>query len=265
MFDSFNPNTTKWNPFNALGLAEAAQLAYRDQPTIVSVLQQNGFPNARYIERRETQLFVASNDQMVVVAFRGTEPAKIKDWMTDADIVAVPATVGCVHDGFNRALGFVWDDLTATIQEFRSKAQSLWFTGHSLGAALACLAVSRFVFDLDKPVSGLYTYGQPRVGDRDFARGFDVEFKSKTFRFINDADIVTRVPPRSLGYSHVGRLLFFDKEGVLHNDDHFWQRFLQEVEVGTEVMENFPTLVTKHAIALYIENMRKNLTTPLTW
>ena len=265
MFDKFNPSTTKWDPNNALGLAEAAQLAYQDESTIRSRLQPSGFANVKFIDRRETQVFIAGNAQMVVVSFRGTEPAKIKDWMTDAEIALVPATVGLVHDGFNRALTFVWDDLLATIGQFRDQAQSLWFTGHSLGAALACLAVSRFVFDLDKPVAGLYTFGQPRVGDRVFARGFDVEFKSKTFRFVNDADIVTRVPPREIGYSHVGQCLFFDDKGRLNNDDHLWQRFLENVQVGLDVTKNFPSVVEDHAIELYIQNMRANLQTPISF
>jgi hypothetical protein len=39
-------------------------------------------------------------------------------------------------------------------------------------------------------------------------------YAKKFFRFVNDDDIVPRVPP---GYGHVGRLLHFDSQGGLKN------------------------------------------------
>lgn len=85
-----------------------------------------------------------------------------------------------------------------------------------MGAALATLAAA-YLRDAgrhpddpkDKPVNGLYTFGCPRAGNRDFERAFNQDSGARAFRFVNNNDIVTRVPPRELDYSHVGKFLYF--------------------------------------------------------
>ncbi len=260
-FDTCNPNTTRWVPGNALAFARAAQLAYSDAPAVAAKLQEWGFDSAKFefLDRNDTQGFVAGAEEMVIVSFRGTQSNDIWDWMTDADIVLRPFPAGLVHRGFYHALDDVWDEMNAAIKKFQDKAQSLWFTGHSLGAALACMAVARLVFERHTPINGLYTFGQPRTGDFVFSSDFDHEFGDKTFRFVNHRDIVTRVPLRLMGYSHVGQLMFFDEDGKLQTDDHFWNRFLLEVRTTFESMEKPKAVVEEHAIQLYIDNMAKNV------
>jgi len=271
-FASFNPNTTRWNANNALALACASQLAYSmydNQPVVPATLATWTFDPARFAfldnkyPGRNTQGFVAANDQLILVAFRGTQANNIWDWMTDADIVLRPFVAGMVHKGFYDGVDSVWDDVLAAIARFQKKGQSLWFTGHSLGAALACVAVARLIFEERKPVNGLYTFGQPRTGDYIFSSAFDHEFEDQTFRFVNDSDIVTRIAPRVLGYSHVGQTLFFDAGGTLQSDNHWWNQFLNAVTVGIEGLNQPAALVKEHAIALYITNMQKNLATPV--
>jgi hypothetical protein len=89
-------------------------------------------------------------------------------------------------------------------------ARKLWVTGHSLGGALAVIAAAEFegVF----PVTGLHTFGQPRVGFSAFRDFMNAHYAGRFFRFVNDDDIVPRVPP---GYSHVGTLMHFDSHGNL--------------------------------------------------
>jgi triacylglycerol lipase len=273
-FAQFNPNTTRWDPNNALALASASQLAYSDAATVPAQLQAWGFDPARFtfLNKNDTQGFVTATDEMVLVSFRGTQSNDIWDWMTDARIVLRPYQPGMVHIGFYNALNDVWHEINAAINAGRDKGQSLWVTGHSLGAALAGLAVSRMIFEEQTPINGLYTFGHPRMGNFVFGNGYDTEFLAKTFRYVNDQDIVTRIPPRTLGYTHVGRLLFFDKDDRLQNDDHFWNRFLTEVKVGIEGMKKPAGVVEDHAIQRYIDNLQKYLDDlaagkqdPLTW
>ena len=53
---------------------------------------------------------------------------------------------GEVHKGFQDAVAQVWKPLEMTIARYRQgREKSLWFTGHSLGAGLATLAVARLL------------------------------------------------------------------------------------------------------------------------
>ena len=91
--------------------------------------------------------------------------------------------------------------------------KTIWFTGHSLGAALATLAVDRFGTER---VGGLYTFGSPRVGDKVFQKAFTAPCQ----RFVNNTDIVVHLPPPTLlaDYAHVGNLRFIDSAGKIVTD-----------------------------------------------
>ena len=264
-FANFNPITTRWAAPNALAAANAARLAYESPAKCKAQTKEWGFTSFTFLEDKnaspllDTQGFVAANKDMILVAFRGPQADNAIDWLTDLDAILRPFEGGGqVHKGFYDALDSVYDELLATLKKYQTKAQPLWVTGHSLGAALACLAVARLLMQERRPVYGLHTFGQPRTGDVAFGNRFDTEFGNKTWRFVNNRDVVTRVPPRELFYAHVGQLMFFDKQGVLHHDEHFWNKFLMEVEVGIEGFLNPPALIKDHSMDLYVANMAKN-------
>ena len=66
----------------------------------------------------------------------------------------------------------------------------------------------------------------PRAGDATFAKAYDGRLGDRTWRVINNADIVTRVPPRALGYQHVGRAIHFDAAGRPRIESGSWNHFL---------------------------------------
>ncbi len=90
---------------------------------------------------------------------------------------------------------------------------------------MATVAAAKLVHD-DIPFTSVYTFGQPRVLTRDTSRIFNSECKSRYYRFHNNNDIVTRVPARLMGYSHVGEYLYISEEKNIHNDPGFWFRFV---------------------------------------
>jgi len=200
-----------------------------------------------------------SNADAVLVAFRGTQPGDLKDWITDADAIQAHTEVGPAHLGFWSALQSVWSPLEQAIADHQDRGQSLWFTGHSLGAALATLAVARLRLDL-KPIHSLYTYGSPRAGSLEFTDRFDGDFGEFTFRYINNSDVVTRVPTREMGYSHVGTSLTFDAGGAVHADMHFWNKFLERMKGDlNEFLHGKFALFNDHAIQNYVANAEQNL------
>lgn len=75
-------------------------------------------------------------------------------------------------------------------------------TGHSLGGALALLAAA-YIHSIYVNVDQLYTMGQPRVGNNNFAQ-FMTNLIPNTFRIVNYADVVPRIPQSILGFKHSG-------------------------------------------------------------
>jgi triacylglycerol lipase len=177
--------------------------------------------DVRFFSGTGTQCYVADNDNFVIVAFRGTEIRKkdeksdflniVADLKTDFDILLVDSGQGGkVHKGFKEALDQVWETegLLDYIRSRDNDRRSIWFTGHSLGAALATLAANRY-----GNVRGVYTYGSPRVGDEVFKRDFHVN----AYRVVNNSDIVATIPPEGF-YQHVGELKYIDSKGRLHDN-----------------------------------------------
>jgi len=112
---------------------------------------------------------------------------------------------GRVHLGFRQAFDVIRPRLDATLARL-TPGRTLWFCGHSLGAALATLAAGHYV-----GTRGVSTLGSPRVGDTVFARAFDAKLSGRSLRYVNGNDLVTHVPPR-IGYKHVdlGRFIAAD-------------------------------------------------------
>ncbi len=61
----------------------------------------------------------------------------------------------------------------------------------------------------------LYTFGSPRVGNRDFV---DRIGASAIFRYVDCRDYVTRVPFQIMGYEHAGSCLYIDRAGKIASD-----------------------------------------------
>lgn len=213
----FDFRTGEFRRVNAWWLAELSMLVYvRDESFIRRVLTDSGLTLEHFHQQDDTstQYLLAANDSYAVVAFRGTEVSEADDMATDIKIPLVASDkAGRVHKGFKAALDSVWSDLNARLLRLSDKRR-IWFTGHSLGAALATLAADRF-----DTTQGVYTYGSPRTGDK----AFRDNYKSNAYRFRNNNDLVTRVPPRGM-YAHVGEVRYIDHGGQIHSDFGVWKR-----------------------------------------
>lgn len=262
---NFAPFSTGYNPLNALWSGKAARLAYQNLDSIKAVtVKQWEFGDFHFFNTGETQAYMIANPDLVVLAFRGTESSNLRDWMTDAKIRMVTGCgPGRVHRGFLAAIDHIWDEVLTTLTKFRKDDQPLLLTGHSLGAALATVAAAKLKVS-GLPVNALYTFGSPRVGNAAFAEWFNADFRLKAFRFVNNNDVVTRVPPRSFGYSHVGTFLYFDVLGKIHSDIRFWDKFLESVKGGIDdFLKPGPDTFKDHDMGLYEKNLLLNVNTVL--
>lgn len=267
MKKKFNTQATSLSKVNALYLAHCSQLVYKSKADIQEQLTTVGFElsdDKFFISsKKDTQCFVVGDRQKIIIAFRGSE-RKIADWATNAKAVMTKWTKdkddGEVHRGFNAALKSVWPGVTAEIRRLRDANQSIWITGHSLGGALATLAAARLQLEEKIPVSGLYTFGQPRIGDNDFAKVFNKKLKKRSFRFVNNNDVVTRVPPQVFGYSHIGKLMYFDAKGKLQSDKKlsWWGGFWDRLEGRyRDVFDLDPDGIGDHSMDEYLRLVKK--------
>lgn len=192
--NKFDANTPRYNGENALVLADCAKLTYKSEVEIEEAITVTWkFKKFEYFSGKSTQVFIAGNDTIIIVAFRGTEILKVEDIKTDIKLSLVETGItvlpGKLHAGFKDALHEVWGNMRVTFKRFQDNKQSVWFCGHSLGGALATLAVAEFVGNEKGNINGLYTIGQPRVGNSKFAGHFDVAVGDRCFRFVNNNDI----------------------------------------------------------------------------
>ncbi|KAJ6827423.1 uncharacterized protein M6B38_368230 [Iris pallida] len=230
----------------------ASKLAYENEARIKSIVRGYwdmeflGFYNCweDFQDSFCTQAFMMSDKpvesgdaELVVVAFRGTDDAY--DACTDIDFsfYEIPG-VGRVHGGFMKALGLQKDGLPKeivqdpqtpyayyvirerlrSILEKNPKAQVV-VTGHSLGGALSALfPVVLKLHGEDgilERIKGVYTFGQPRVGDGQlgkFAESILDSPKRRYFRFVYSNDLVPRVPfdDNTWLFKHFGKCLYYD-------------------------------------------------------
>ncbi len=214
------------------------------------------FSEVEGFDSKSSQGIVIKHEEFVVATFRGTD--EIGDWLDNLNAVSQPGPLGGVHTGFYRALMDIWPQMKTAIRSLRRTTNGLpdrplWLTGHSLGGALATLAVATLI-DADETFYGAYTFGCPRVGDRNFARNFNVEAKGKVFRFQNNADIVSRVPARIMGYSHVGSFVYISEDGRLSTDIGWWYRFMDTVKgINADIGEMGLESIKDHSIDDYIK------------
>ena len=121
-----------------------------------------------------------------VIAFRGTQPDKIADWVRDLDIWPTwRRGLGMCHRGFVTGAESVLSDILHSFEGGR-----LVITGHSLGGALA-LAFAGLLVRSSHPVEAVVTFGSPRLG---FGRLQRLLSKTTVRQYVDGNDLVPEVP-----------------------------------------------------------------------
>lgn len=241
-------------------------LAYQNKEYVEEFLATKGYPHVKFIENKSTctQCYIAASDEDVIVFFTGT--TDIKDILTDLEISKVPAPSGKkkeeVHKGFLTAQESIKEEIVYEIRMLQQeKHRRLWLTGHSLGAALAGIDGFDLQYNCgDIEVNGMYIFGCPRFSNVGFQHTFDTLLCEKTFRIVNNNDIVTRIPLISMGYRHIGTLYYFDSKGKLQKGISWW-RSLRDLFKGKleDVFNGEVDSIKDHDMALYSKLCLLNL------
>jgi len=165
-------------------------------------------------EYTEAHGYIARDDDRkeIVIALRGS--ASIEDLMADSKIALVPfvspgvspPSGTLVHAGFLSAWNSVVDVVISIVEaELAAKPEySIVAVGHSLGGAVASLAAISLRQNFRTSVTRMYSYGQPRTGNRVYAEFFNSEIGANAFRAVHTNDGVPTMIPTLLGYHHHG-------------------------------------------------------------
>ncbi|MFJ1778795.1 lipase family protein [Streptomyces anulatus] len=264
---SLPPGRRDWR---ACTLARAADLAYKDEATVEATARAWGLDRVRHHRTRftppfplqDTQAYTIASNEMIITGFRGTEHAQIRDWLSDVATPPRPgpASTGYIHYGFGEALDSVFPAVEAALREFRDNDQSVWFTGHSLGGALAMLAGCRIYLEAPRlQADGIYTFGQPRTCDRLLAASCNKSFKDRLHRYVNNNDVVPQLPPEPV-YTHVDTLHYIDSTGCIRSAMPALATLGDRLKGATaDLLAPVGDGLRDHSITRYITAMEKNL------
>ncbi|MFN0019475.1 MAG: lipase family protein [Pirellulaceae bacterium] len=200
----FDSDKIPWEP--VLPLAQISDAAYRQGDELEATLRKWGLSTLQEYTHGSMYACVASNDDAVVIAFRGTNQDQLADWLADANIRSDKVADGNIHQGFHLATRDMLPELVQAVKDQGGERKKVWVTGHSLGGAMALVFTYDCIKSADiKPV-GLVTFGQPLVVDAPLAVYLNEQLKGRYVRFVHSGDAVTRIFPT---FSHCGNLVWF--------------------------------------------------------
>jgi hypothetical protein len=238
-------------------LATAAGYAYSDGQTVAMIMARMGLEENRCLTIaqavdamfiRSTAFLIQSRcGRVVILCYRGTEPTSVINWLTDVEVTPEKVTffpdgdASKVHAGFYRNVRATRYEVIAALERaLRGESvlgdgekvgkplEALYLTGHSLGAAMAAmmavmLGAEEAYAPLLSRLRGVYTYGQPMIGNGAFARrvqsgDFPVQ---AVFRYRYAYDVVPELPPRAAGeFQHFGSEFRYERK---HGGDGAWR------------------------------------------
>jgi hypothetical protein len=247
-FPPFDPEAgPEYNCTNALWLAELCRLFYRQdveevrfprQPTRASFLEKAGLRQRAFFASVAMDTHAMLVEPMIspsfaILVFRGTDSKR--DYVTDMECGILPRgkNEAGVHKGFRKALDSVWDEIE---KELSQLICPIFYTGHSLGGALATLAAARFA------PRAVYTFGSPRVGNEAFASSLqDVPIH----RVVDNKDAAALLPPEAMGFRHVGLLRLLTVPQAEDKTPSFLELL--------NVFEKPPGILADHAPVNYVD------------
>jgi hypothetical protein len=222
-------------------LATCAAYAYSDAGTVATMMTRLGLEANACVRVAQTvdamlifstaYLVQSRCGRVVILCYRGTEPATLGNWLGDAEVdsesgmmsVEDGAPAFRVHAGFHRNVRATW---STVLRELRlalrgrslihpdeiveSPLEALYVTGHSLGGAMAVLfalklAGAREHGALAAKLRAVYTFGQPMaVGGALPPVAGDIG--GRVFRHVTNRDLTPALPPAAWGaFTHFGK------------------------------------------------------------
>lgn len=211
-----------WNETQAQSMLFYAYGAYCNESSLAAWTckwcrerGQTNFVATAFPSDRRTNTFAYAgynpDNETIVVAFRGTQDASLRNWITDLYFplkTVYNATNPTnetieVHAGFLAAYKRLAPQVRDAVVTLRQKLPSyrVMVTGHSLGAALSTICALDLVEHRFAQNVSVINFGNPRVGNEGWANYYDL-MVPESIRVVNNRDVVPALPPRTFGFQH---------------------------------------------------------------
>ena len=195
-----------------LTFAKIAETTYANPKDATAKFNALGYSIVEFFDIKGAQAYLLKGANSHVLSFRGTEVTEKSDVLADLTSGKnIEACGGKVHVGFKGEVNKVWPAIERAV----TGIDTVYVTGHSLGAAMATIAASR----MQDKVEALITFGSPRAGNQEFVNSLAVTH----YRVQNNCDDVTKVPLRLMGFVHHGTHKYMNYYGEFR-DLTPWQR-----------------------------------------
>jgi hypothetical protein len=173
----------------------------------------------------------------MIMTFRGTEAWRIQNLIADLSMNFINLDnecIGClVHDGFLNSFKILEKDIYNMLKYMTYKLSNegvtigtLYFTGHSLGGAMANIAAydfsirrnskdKEFKYLREIQTISLITFGAPKVGNKEFAEFMNANnILTDNIRVVYGIDVVVTIPNENpfLKYQTSGDLIYYKQQ-----------------------------------------------------
>ncbi len=296
-------NSPEYRVENAYLAVHAAWLTYnKNREFKVSQLKSWGFERMQDLPADDSGArgYIADHGDYILVAFRGTESKK--DFASNALFYQeeAPSYLGAkgawMHSGMKGIYNHMRPTIRKILADFDGMHKPIYLTGHSLGGALSLIAALDLVNSAAQ-VNSVYTFGQPKIGNRALVRKVKDVIGERFFRISTESDITSRVPPAkeaaedfsnifpssksnlrgnikflvtSINYStETGFFQLLNKEGYLtpigsgelDTEHRYWQKIsstLSDRDDLQSVIEFIASRFTDHMPKVYVCAMARN-------
>lgn len=241
-----------------------AHAAYPDGPIIA-----NASRKVTVLVQGQFRAMVVEDDRTLTISVAGTD--SIANAIVDAECVQVSLLKGIegaskilCHYGFWKGMEALWPRLLPFLQTNR---KCLVLTGHSLGAAIVRLILLRMYWELNLRPSAIITFGEPRSLNWYGSMFCENVIGVRSIRWIDELDVVTRVPWVTLWPPEKIRLFrhvdgsYWLVDGKIEVNRPAWKRLPQDwrgywaERTAKGPDRELVPFIADHSIALYRERI----------
>jgi triacylglycerol lipase len=227
-----------------------------------------------YLERKVSllnhEIGFFYNEGNLFIAIRGTELDSLEDIKTDLDVTCTRFPELCgreVHSGFHGACNLIWKHTLENLFNLGTRLTSFGpvnkviLTGHSMGGAVATLLAVKLQYWNEIGIE-LYTFGSPQVLTEEASEMFNKDSVSNInhYRFVNNNDVVPKLPINSFKWEHCGELYYINrkKKIFMPKTYGFWNRLWDGILGRIRGIGDLkPDGFADHSIQKYSEVLKK--------